>query len=50
MTHNTKQPHPPGPRAEEMLSALFRLLVITAITGILAAGLLLYFLEARNIL
>ena len=41
---------PPGPRAEEMLRALFRLLVITAITGILAAGLLLYFLEAWHIL
>ena len=42
MTHSTKQPHPqPGPSAEAMLRALFRLLVVIAIAAITTAALLI---------
>ena len=36
----------PSPTAAEMLRAIFRLLIIAAITGILAAALLLFLLAA----
>ena len=42
MTHSTKQPHPqPGPSAEAMLRALFRLLVVIAIAAITTTALLI---------
>ena len=41
-----KRKPPSGPSAEEMLWAIFRLLIIAAITGILAAALLLSVLAA----
>ena len=45
-SHEPKHNPAPGPTAAEILRAIFRLLIIAAITGILAAALLLSFLAA----
>ena len=45
MTDNTNPA--PSPTGAEMLRAIFRLLIIAAVTGILAAALLLSFLAAE---